>query len=501
MSTKKITSPFFKQCFVTGAVCGNLAGHGCIIGFPAILLSQLRERDSEITLTEDEGSWIASVLGITILIGNFMTPPLMERFGRKPAHLAVTLPILAGWVTIIFAGGFKALIIGRILQGLSFGMILPLGSVLVGEYTSPKNRGGFLMTVSWAQTFGIFFVHLIGSLISWRKTGIVCIVFSLGSLLMILYSPESPSWLASRGRYDECKKVFRWLRGDDEDEELEKMIQSRVVSEKVTRKKVTTSLVIEVIKKREFIIPIVLMVHANAMMQFAGGTTMAAYSTTIISMIMGPSASAHFWMVALDAQRLLFNTIAVYVIDKMKRRTMMFLTGGVSVLSHVAIAGYVYGKVHGMITSESVWIPALLVNIQFLSLATGMVPLPTVIAGEVFPLAYRGLGGSISVVSIAAFVFVALKTFPALVSSINLHGTYLVYSAVLTYNLIVIYYLLPETKGKTLQEIEDEFKGAKRNEIDHVELGDSVNGITNKEDEVVDSKINETEVLKSKECA
>lgn len=375
-------------------------------------------------------------------------------------------------------------------------MILPLGSVLVGEYTSPKNRGAFLMSVSWAQAFGIFFVHLVGSLISWKRTAIICLSFSIASLLMTLYSPESPSWLASKGKYDECKKVFRWLRGDEENDELEKMIQTKLVTEHV-KKQITFNGVMEVIKKREFIIPIVLMIHANAMMQFAGGTTMAAYSTTIIRLIMGPEASAHFWMVALDAQRLLSNTVAVYIIDKMKRRTMMFLTGGLCVVSHVAIAGYVYLKVNNLLHYDAVWIPAVLINLQFFSVATGMVPLPNVIAGEVFPLEYKGLGGSISVVSIAAFIFVTLKTFPGLIGSIHLEGTYLVYAAVLTYNLIVIWYLLPETKGKTLQEIEDEFKTkkGKRKDIENVLETTKINDT----DSIEDNKISEIEKLKEKE--
>lgn len=377
-------------------------------------------------------------------------------------------------------------------------MILPLGSVLVGEYTSPRNRGAFLMTVSLAQAFGIFFVHLVGSLLSWRKTGMICIVFSFASLIMVLYSPESPSWLAAKGKYDECKKVFRWLRGDVEEDELEEMIRARVITEKSegNKGKVTLRDMVKIVKKREFLIPIILMIHANAMMQFAGGTTMAAYSTTIIGLIMGPEASAHFWMVALDAQRLISNTIAVYVINKIKRRTMMFLTGGLCVLSHLAIAGYVYAKLNGMLIYDSMWIPVLLINLQFFSVATGMVPLPNVIAGEVFPLEYRGVGGSISVTSVAAFIFVTLKTFPGLVASINLHGTYLVYAAVLTYNLIVIWFLLPETKDRTLQQIEDEFRGKKR--YDDVESRDTV-GLNKRSDadELEDSKLCEMQVLRT----
>lgn len=361
----------------------------------------------------------------------------------------------------------QELVFARILQGLSIGMMMSLRSVLIGEYTSPRHRGALLTTVSLAQAFGIFFVHALGSLLSWQRTALVCVFFSFVSLLMTIHSPESPSWLATQGRYDECRRVFRWLRGDREDDELDEMIEARNILEKAKidastyRKSVADRLrdMTIVLQKKEFYKPIVLMLHAYFMVQFAGGTTMASYSTKIIGLLMGPGANVHFWMVALDTQRIFSNALAVYIIDKIKRRTMMFVTGGVCVVSHLAIAAYVYTRISGSLPYDAQWIPVLLINLQFLTVAMGMIPMPSVIAGEVFPLEYRSIGSSISVISLAVWLFIVLKTFPSLIESLGLHGTYALYAGVLTYNLVVMWYLLPETKDRTLQHIEDEFRG------------------------------------------
>ncbi|XP_030023186.2 facilitated trehalose transporter Tret1-like [Manduca sexta] len=464
MSKKKSwISPFLKQSFVTAAVGFNIIGHGCSIGYPAILLPQLV--DSHIQLDAEATSWIASVLGITQLFGSFITPPIMSRCGRKMAHFAVLMPMLVSWFIIIQATGFSDLLWGRILQGLSIGMLAPLRSVLVGEYSSPKYRGAFLTTVSLTQSFGIFFVHLVGSLLSWQQTALVCVFFSFGSLVMTIYSPESPSWLVSKGRYEESREVFRWLRGDDEEEELEEMIEARILFEreviyqKSSKKGNRFHDVTEMVKKKEFYKPIILMMHAYVMVNFAGGTTMSTYSTIIIAMIMGPEVNAHFWMIFLDTQRLISNFLAVFVINKFKRRTMMFVTGGLSIFSQFAIAAYVYCKQNNMLPYDALWIPALLINLKFFTVATGMLPLPNVIGGEVFPLEYRNIGGSISLVSLSATFFLVLKTFPGMVEGIGLHGTYIVYGGILSFCMFVIWLLLPETKGKTLQQIEDEFRG------------------------------------------
>lgn len=112
-----------------------------------------------------------------------------------------------------------------------------------------------------------------------------------------------------------------------------------------------------------------------------------------------------------------------------------------------------------MLPYDHVWIPALLINLQFFTVATGMLPLPNVIGGEVFPLEYRSIGGSISLATTSLCFFAVLKTFPGMVASVGITGTYIIYAGLLTYCLVVILALLPETKGKTLQQIEEEFRG------------------------------------------
>ncbi|XP_026730655.1 facilitated trehalose transporter Tret1-like [Trichoplusia ni] len=468
-------SPFFKQCFVTAAVCSTTIGHGSVVGFPAILLPQLKRPDSHIKLTEEEGSWIASVTAITLLLGSFLAPPIMGKLGRRVAHFVVIANILIGWTVILLAKSLEAMIVGRIIHGLSFGLMLPLRSVLLGEYTSPKNRGAFLTTVSVAQAFGILLVHLIGSLVSWQKTVFIVLAFPLASLLMTFFTPETPSWLAAKGRYDDCRKVFRWLRGDGEEQELEEMIRARCESNRATISNFKDLPVL--LKKKEFYKPIVIMIHSYMMGEFSGGALLSCYSTTVITLLVGPEVDPHFWMIALDIQRNISNVTAVYVVHKIKRRTMFMATGSLCILSNIAIACYVYAKVLGVMTYTAIWLPILLINIQFFTVAVGMVCLPYVIAGEIFPLEYRSVGSSISIISIASGYFLVTKTFPAMIASIGLHGSYAVYAGIMCYNFIIIMSLLPETKGKTLQQIEDYFRG-KPSKAEDIEVRQNLKGKT-----------------------
>lgn len=280
---------------------------------------------------------------------------------------------------------------------------------------------------------------------------------------MTIYAPESPSWFAEKGRYEECKTVFRWLRGDAEDEELEEMIEARIEIEKAKiNSKVNDNrlkMAMATVVKKEFYKPIIISIHTNINMHVSGGTTMSAYSTVILGLIMGSEANVYFWMVFLDLQRIITNVLAVYIISKVKRRTMLFSTGALSVISHLAIATYVYGKIQGWMPFEGIWLPVLLINIQFFTVGMAMTPMPNIIGGEIFPLEYRSVGGTISMAVAGASMFLVLKSFPALIDAINLPGTYFLYASIIMFNLCVIWCLLPETKGRTLQQIEDEFRG------------------------------------------
>ncbi|CAH2061111.1 unnamed protein product, partial [Iphiclides podalirius] len=462
MGKAKLT-PFLKQCMVTCAVGSSLVCHiGFVFGFPGVLLPALHEDHTAIPLTKVGDSWVASIVSISMLIGNFVTPNVMGRYGRKVAHISVGLPAVVSWFVIALSVNVEMLIFARFLQGLSVGLMLPLRSVLVGEYSSPKYRGGFLTTISLAQGFGIFLVHLVGSLFSWQLTSIACGVAAFLSTIIAFYLPESPSWLAVKGRYEECTQAFRWLRGEGEEKELEEMIlsQTKMREEIVDKEKVNRSKTVEnrsIVRRKEFYKPIVIIAHCYLMVQVSGNATMPAFSVEIISVMMGSSANVHVWMVALDTLRIITNFTAIFIINRFKRRIIIFATGGLCTAVHLAMAVYMYFK--DTISYDTQWIPGCLVVMQFFCIGLGMTPMSNVISGEVIPLEFRSMISSIGVFTLAVFMFMVLKTFPLLLDSIGLYGIYAIYSAILTYILILLWFILPETSGKTLQQIENELKG------------------------------------------
>ncbi|XP_026730578.1 facilitated trehalose transporter Tret1-like [Trichoplusia ni] len=465
-------TPFKKQCFVTFGVCLNMAAHGLVMGFNAILLPQLRQPDSIIPIDDTSGSWIASIIGFALVAGNFIVPPIMANYGRRTANIVSVTPLLVGWFSIILAKSVPVLLVARFLQGMAMGISASLGPVLIGEYTSPQNRGAFLTMISLCIATGVLTVHTMGSFMHWQTTALVCGCIAFVDLIIIIYSPESPSWLADQGRYEECKQVFRWLRNEDEEEELQKMIEASViVRESKEEANISQSLGKRIksgvvyfsatIKKKEFYKPIFLMMHIYTLGQWAGANILAAYTTDIVHNIIGTEFNTALLIITLDSQRIISNALAVLVIKKINRRTMLFSTVIVNIISFLATAAYTYFKGQGTLPPflDHPGVGVALIHIHMFTIATGTVPLPFIIAGEVFPLEYRSLAGGISVLFLSSNLFITVKTVPFFFGTLGIHGAYCIYAAVVGYCLVVAYFFLPETKDRTLQDIENEFRG------------------------------------------
>lgn len=410
----------------------------------------------------------ASILGFALVAGNFIVPTLMAKYGRRTANLASLLPMLVGWFCITLASSITTLLIARLLQGLAMGMSASLGPVLIGEYTSPKNRGAFLTFISLSIATGVLCVHTLGSFLSWQVTALVIAFIVFTDLLIVIYSPESSR--ADQGRYDECRQVFRWLRGDSENDELEKMVEaSKLVRETKEFENASNTFgqklrsnfayINSTMRKKEFYKPIFIMIHVYTLGQWAGANVISAYTIDIFTNIIGPEANFPLIMITLDIQRIISNSIAVFVIRKVKRRTMLLLTVGINLCAFLSLAGYTYCKGRNLLPFDHPAIGITLIHIHMFSIATGTVPLPFIIAGEVFPLEYRSLAGGISVLFLSLNLFLTVKTVPILFKTIGIYGAYVLYASVVGYCLVVSMLFLPETKDRTLQEIEDEFRG------------------------------------------
>ncbi|XP_059047210.1 facilitated trehalose transporter Tret1-like [Achroia grisella] len=270
---------------------------GLIIGFTAVLIPQLRD-DTYMGMDKNAESWIASIQGFSFMLAAFVSPCVIDQYGRRKANFIGAIIVAIGWFFLIVSGNLTMIIIARILQGLALGISSLSGAVLVAEYTSPKYRGAFITLTTITMLSGSLIVHALGYFLLWHQVAIFCLCVAILDGVLVFLSPESPVFLATQGRFDECKKVFHWLRDLDEDEELDAMIKVQILRraamnepQKTILNKFTVKIksALITIKKADFYKPLIVMMHFNIISVWCGAVMMDAYGFDVFQKLVGGS--------------------------------------------------------------------------------------------------------------------------------------------------------------------------------------------------------------------
>ncbi|CAH2076081.1 unnamed protein product, partial [Iphiclides podalirius] len=173
-------------------------------------------------LSEDDVSWIASTMNATCVSGFAIAGLITEKLGRRRAIVLMNLPVLATWVMIYYSTSLTAFLASRLLVGVGHGGIIFLQYVSMAEYATPSKRAVFINIISAVgPALGMTMGHILCILLHWRTVALLGIVPTGLSMLLPLFWVESPSWLASKGRFEECERAFRELHGCNDATEAE----------------------------------------------------------------------------------------------------------------------------------------------------------------------------------------------------------------------------------------------------------------------------------------
>ncbi|XP_052745167.1 facilitated trehalose transporter Tret1 isoform X2 [Bicyclus anynana] len=386
----------------------------------------------------------------------------MDWCGRKTAHIVVIIPGIIGWTLVAFAPNITGLMIGRILCGLTAGSCLSLGAVVIGEYTSPSNRGMFLNMKTTAVCLGNMTVHIFGHFLAWKDVALVALVPHIVAVLIIFTWPESPAWLASKKRFKASEKSFYWLRGTSAKSrrELDELIRaqkerldgtnSTILSEKI-------STFFKNFTRKDFLKPMIVMVFCGLLLESCGRHIFPAYALQIVKEVTGNNTDSFYYTLGIDiiiSVSALFSSLLVKV---MRRRTLLFSTGFAALFVLICVCMYIYLVTKDIMPNNKPWVPISLFSVYFILSNLGCTPIPLALLGEIFPLIHRGVGSALSGIIVSLFLMIGMQVTPFLLVSVNVYGTFAVFGSAMGLALVTLCFILPETKDKTLQEIEDYF--------------------------------------------
>ncbi|GBP65074.1 Facilitated trehalose transporter Tret1 [Eumeta japonica] len=434
---------------------------GLTSGYSAILIPELENSNGTIPGDRDTTSWIAAMAVLPMAPGCLISGWLMERFGRRTSHFIICAPFLLGWIFISFANELTLMLMGRFFTGLCTGLLGPLAPVYIGESTDPKYRGFFLAAVSLAIAVGILVAHLIGTFVTWRTTAMTCSVFPVLSAILLIFVPESPTWLISKGRIDAGVKSFAWLRGcgKEANAELKAIMEKQKIAAAEPPMKFMDK--IKLLKSPELLKPLMIMIIFFSSCQFSGVNAIVFYSVEFVKKSVDPEVNRYMVMLIIDVVRVVMSVVACIVCRMFGRRPLCFISGIWTALSMFGLSIFVKMTADHTVSGMS-WISIMFLMSYICAISVGLVPLPWIMCGELFPSRVRGLGSGISSATTFIAFFFVVKTAPTMLSDLGEFTTFLIYGAVTVCGTFVLYFILPETKGKSLQEIEDKFKSVKR---------------------------------------
>ncbi|KAJ2944158.1 hypothetical protein O0L34_g18129 [Tuta absoluta] len=324
-----------------------MLGQGMVLSYPASLMPALTAADAEIKTDLATASWIASSIGVAGIPGFFLSSFLMDRLGRRIAQILVIIPGILGWIITYLANTATALLIGRILCGISAGASVGLGAVIIGEYTSPGNRGMFLNLKTAVVCVGGMFIHIFGHFYNWRTVALISLAPCVLGLLIALTWPESPAWLASNEEFAKSEKAFYWLRGKDgrSEKEIKDLIRVQMERAKTTVNISIKDKVGDILKKftqRDFLKPMFIICLGSILLEAAGRHIFPAFALDIIGEITGSKRQSFALTLAIDLIIITSATFSSGLMKLMKRRLLLFTTGIASIVFLAAGCLYLF---------------------------------------------------------------------------------------------------------------------------------------------------------------
>ncbi|XVF57375.1 hypothetical protein PTKIN_Ptkin06aG0200300 [Pterospermum kingtungense] len=396
-------------------------GFGCSVGYSSPTQSSIME---EMGLSVAEFSLFGSILSIGALLGAAISGKISDLLGRKLTMWILNLFYISGWLAMAFTKVLWLLDLGRFSLGFTNGISGYLVSIYIAEITLKNVRGRFSAIVPLTICWGMSFIYVVGSFVHWRTLALVATIPGLLQLPLLSFIPESPRWLAKVGRDRELEAALLCLRGEKADITDEATdIKDYAKSVKGFSKRG----LLDVFQKK-YVHPLLIVVGLMVLSSL-GGTNAFVYYSGVIFVSAG--ISSMFGLVTLAAVQassagLCFSS---------------FLTG----LS--------------FFLKESNWwdqgspILALIGLLMYMGSYVVASGIPWLLLSELFPVNVKGSAGSICnfLSSITGWAVAYYFNF---LTEWSTAGIFFIFSAFCCAQFIVAAKMVPETKGRTLEEIQ-----------------------------------------------
>lgn len=438
----------------------SLASTGAHIGWTSPTLPRLKSLESHIQITSDDASWIASFYLLGSIPGNIIAAFIVDWLGRKSSLLIAAVPLTIGWILIIVAWNPYVLYASRFISGIGQGIVYVVCPMYIGEIADKEIRGSLGSFIKLMVTFGELYAHAVGPFVSYEILSYACILISIAFFVSFVWMPESPYHLLMKNEQRKAMNSLKQLKPKSTEEELEEdmdQMQKTVIrdlSDKVhfwdlfntrgNRRAVLVSFGLQLI------------------LQFSGIAAIESYTQEILHEA-NTGLSAGIAVIVLSVLQLVAGLGAAALVDKVGRRPLLLITTFLAGVSLTVTGGFYFLKFylnrdmtgHGWILHASIIFYELII-------ALGLNPLPYMMLGELFPTNVKGTAVSLVNLWASLLAFIVSKLYQVISDGLGVYSAFGWFAVSSFIGIIFILFLVPETKGKSLLEIQEELNCNKK---------------------------------------
>ena len=410
----------------------------------------------------------AGLLGA--ILGALFCGRLTDRLGRKKVILASAVIFAVGAIWSGVAVDAWNLVLARLFLGIAIGVSSFAVPLYIAEISPAKVRGMLVSMFQLMVTIGVLVSYLSdlyfadeGDMSCWRPMFYVGVIPACILLVGMIFMPETPRWLMSKGRHSESIRILKRIEGEKQAKDSFQQMQEEIKRSE-TEKSGWKELLQPWLRT-----PLIICIGIMFFQQFVGINTVIYYSPKIFLMAGFDGTVAAIWAsVGVGVVNVIFTVVSVYFVDRLGRRKLYFI-GLSGIVVSLLILGLCFVFVNQLGDSVK-WVAILLIFCYVAFFAISIGPLGWLIISEIFPLKLRGLGASLGSLSVWLFNSIVSFTFFKIVKALTIPGKEIImdgenlgnpagafwfYGGVAFLALIWGYFYVPETKGVSLEQIEN----------------------------------------------
>ncbi|KAM0730732.1 Facilitated trehalose transporter Tret1 [Formica fusca] len=446
--------PTSKYAQYTGVFTATLAAFsiGTYLSWTSSALSLYNKNDT-LSVSDQEGSWISSLVPLGAIPITIPAGLLADKFGRKRTIWAISVLLFLCWYIIGFAQNKIWIFLGRFVAGAASGA----ASVVVPMFTSEiveQSIRGLLGTIFQLQiAAGILFAYATAFTDSLHVIAILCSVVPALLLILFPFIPESPAWLVMQGRKDEANDVLKHFRGAHYRTETELARLELQASEMREAHKAS------IFDLRNYQKAICITLGLMIFQQLSGVYTLIFYAKMIFddagsTLIVSSSTSS----VIVGTVQVVATYCSTILIERVDKKLLLFISVSVMATCMFTLSGYFHFQNAHDLSSVS-WIPLLSFTLFIAIFSIGFGPIPWLMVGELFTNNMKRTASAATAICNWTLAFLVTKCFQDMIDLMGFSSSFATFGMISLIGTIFVSTMVPETKGRNVEEIQIELYG------------------------------------------